>query len=90
MKYAYKEVISDSEAVRFARNLQRKQPGRFAMMDDALEFVMRIRTVVSNTEYRRMHHAHLRVLARQYQRDLPPPPRAPTPRAVAQDLGVSA
>jgi hypothetical protein len=39
MKYRNKEVISDSEAKRFARNLCKKK-GKFPSLDDALAFVL--------------------------------------------------
>jgi len=48
MKYGYKEVISDSEAQRFARNLCKKKRERFPTFDDAMSFVFKIRKVVSD------------------------------------------
>ena len=44
MKYRNKEVISDSEAKRFAHNLCKKR-GTFPSYEDALLFVFRIRMV---------------------------------------------
>ena len=68
MKYASKEVISDSEAKRFARNLCKKRE-KFPSFDDALAFVFRIRTVVSDSEFERMNREHCRQLAGQMERD---------------------
>ena len=68
MKYASKEVISDSEAKRFARNLCKKRE-KFPSFDDALAFVFAIRTVVSDSEFGRMNREHCRRLAWQLERD---------------------
>ena len=68
MKYAYKEVISDSEAKRFARNLCKKRE-QFPSFESALEFVFKIRTVVSDSEFVRMNREHCRHLAWQMDRD---------------------
>ena len=68
MKYAYKEVISDSEAKRFARNLCKKRE-QFPSYESALEFVFKVRTVVSDTEFVRMNREHCRHLAWQMDRD---------------------
>lgn len=68
MKYANREVISDSEAKRFAHNLCKKE--RFPSFDEALDFVFRIRKVVSDTEFGRMQREHCRQLAWQ-MRDTP-------------------
>lgn len=68
MHYAYKEVLSDGEAKRFARNLCKKR-AKFASFDDALGFVFRIRTVVSDSEFARMDREQCRRLAWQLERD---------------------
>ena len=68
MKYANKEVISDREAERFARNLCKNRE-KFSSFDDALTFVFKIRTVVSDAEFGRMHREHRRQLAWEVQRD---------------------
>ncbi len=62
MKYAGKEVISDSEAKRFARNLCKKRE-KFPSFDDALSFVSTIRKVVSDSEFGRMNREHCQRLA---------------------------
>jgi len=61
-------VISDSEAKRFAWNLCKKS-AKFPTFDEALDFVFRIRSVVSDTEFARMHREHVRQLAREVARD---------------------
>ena len=68
MKYRNKEVISDCEAKRFARNLCKKR-GTFPSFADALAFVFRIRKVVSDTEFVRMNREHCNRLAWELQRD---------------------
>ncbi len=80
MKYAGKEVISDREAARFAWNLCKKS-GKFSSFDDALGFVCRIRTVVSNAEFGRMERSHCQHLAWELRRD-EPRPIPPTPKEV--------
>lgn len=90
MKYAGNEVISDSEAAQFARNLCKKR-WQFATFDDALLFVHKIRTVVSNAEYARMNRANCARLAWEYQRDeRTKRPTPPTPKEVAAATGVRA
>lgn len=90
MKYGYKEVISDREAERFAWNLCKKKRGMFPTYDEALAFVFRIRTVVSNSEYRRMERAHCRRLAWQLNRDEHQRRAPPTAQHVVAATGVSA
>ncbi len=90
MKYAYKEVISDSEAKRFASNLRRRKPGQFPTFDEALDFVFKIRKVVSDSEYQRMNRDHCRRLSWQMQRDEPKPAEPPTVKEVAAATGVGA
>ncbi len=91
MKYGYKEVISDTEGKRFARNLCKKKRERFATFDDAMEFVFKMRKVVSDSEYRRMDREHCRRLAWQLQRDdQRPKADAPTVNEVATATGVRA
>lgn len=90
MKYRYKEVISDREAERFAWNLYKKKRGLFPTYDEALAFVFKIRTVVSNTEYRRMERAECRRLAWQLNRDEHERRAPPTVQRVAAAMGVSA
>jgi len=85
MKYAYQEVISDSEAKRFARNLCKKRE-KFPSFDDALEFVFKIRKVVSDAEFVRMNREHCRRLAWQMQRDEQPKTEPPTPREVEAEV----
>jgi len=88
MKYRNREVISDSEAKRFARNLCKKR-GKFPSFDDALDFVFRIRKVVSDTEFTRMNHEHLRRLSWELQRDEKTTrPEPPTVKEVAAAVGV--
>jgi hypothetical protein len=88
MKYRNKEVISDSEAKRFARNLCKKR-GAFPSFDDALEFVFRIRKVVSDSEFTRMNREHLRRLSWEMQRDEKATrPEPPTVTEVAAAVGV--
>lgn len=87
MKYGYKEVISDSEAKRFARNLC-KNRGKFPSFEDALEFVFKIRKVVSDAEFGRMNREHCRRLAWQMRREEPPRPVVPTVREVERAVEV--
>jgi len=86
MKYVDKEVISDREAERFARNLCKKRE-KFPTYDDALAFVFRIRKVVSNAEFGRMSREHCRRLAWQFDRDDKRPTRiAPTVHEVQMEV----
>jgi hypothetical protein len=88
MKYGYKEVISDSEAKRFAHNLCKKRE-KFPSFGDALDFVFKIRKVVSDTEFVRMNREHCRHLAWQMQRDEQEARReAPTVREVEAAVGA--
>jgi hypothetical protein len=87
MKYGYKEVISDSEAKRFARNLCKKRE-KFPSLESALEFVFKIRTVVSDTEFVRMNREHCNRLAWELQRDERPRPEAPTVTEVEDAVEV--
>lgn len=87
MKYAYKEVISDSEAKRFARNLC-KDRAKFQSFDEALDFVFRIRKVVSDSEYGRMNREHCRRLAWQMQRDERPRPEPPMVKEVEAEVSA--
>ena len=88
MKYGYKEVISDSEAKRFAHNLC-KNRGKFPSFGEALDFVFKIRTVVSDNEFTRMNREHCRALAWQMDRDEKRTrPGAPTVREVAARVEV--
>ena len=90
MKYRNKEVISDSEAKRFARNLCKKR-GKFPSFEEALEFVFKIRKVVSDTEFVRMNREHCRRLAWELQRDdKATRPAAPTVREVEARVEVRA
>ena len=89
MKYGNKEVISDSEAKRFARNLCKRRE-KFPTFDDALAFVFKIRKVVSDTEYCRMNREHCNHLAWQMRRDEPPRKPAPSVKEVASATGVNA
>lgn len=64
MKHAYKEVISNSEAQRFARNLCKKRAAIFPSLDEALAFVVKIRTVISDdAEFERVHREQCERLA---------------------------
>lgn len=87
MTYGHKEVISDTEAERFARNLCKKR-AKFPNFDEALDFVSRIRKVVSETEHARMNRDHCRRLAWQRQRDerdtKPAPPTVKEAEAVVE------
>jgi hypothetical protein len=88
MKYAYREVISDSEAKRFARNLCKKRE-KFPTFDSALEFVFLIRKVVSDSEFGRMNREHLRRLAWEVQREEQRPhSEAPTVKEVEAAVGA--
>ena len=88
MKYGSKEVISDSEAKRFARNLCKKRE-RFPTFDSAHDFVFKIRKVVSDTEYRRTSREHLRQLSWEVERDEQRPrPEAPTVKEVDAVVGA--
>jgi hypothetical protein len=88
MRYRNKEVISDSEAKRFAGNLCKKR-SKFPTFGDALDFVFRIRKVVSDSEFARMHREHLRQLAWELQRDEKATrPEAPTVREVEAAVEV--
>lgn len=69
MKYTYKEVINDTEAKRFAKNLCNKNRERFPTLADAVQYVFKVRTVVSDEEFARMQEEHQRRLAREIQRD---------------------
>ena len=87
MKYVNKEVISDREAERFARNLC-KNRAKFSSFDEALVFVWKIRTVVSDAEFGRMHREHLARLAREVQCDEKTKRDVPTVREVEAEVNV--
>ena len=89
MKYGYKDVISDSEAKRFARNLCKKR-AKFPSFEEALDFVFRIRKVVSDTEFARMNREHCRRLAWELERDEKRTrPEPPTVKEVAEAVEVT-
>jgi hypothetical protein len=89
MKYAGKEVISDSEAKRFARNLCKKRE-KFPTFDDALSFVFKIRKVVSDAEYARMNREHCQRLAWQMRDEATKRAQPPTVKEVEAAVEVRA
>lgn len=89
MKYAGKEVISDSEAKRFARNLCKKRE-KFPCFDDALSFVFTIRKVVSDSEFGRMNREHCHRLAWQMRDEDAKRPLPPTVREAEGAVEVRA
>jgi hypothetical protein len=88
MKHGNKEVISDSEAKRFARSLCKRE--RFSSSDEALDFAFKIRMVVSGTEFARMSREHCRRLSWELERDEKRTrPEPPTVREVEESVEVT-